>query len=399
MTDEALRRIDVLIQVGMRLARSATSGRVLLARIAETIDPAWMASPWGDPIEAELRSARASACQPVAMRQIERALRDAWGHPATEELDALDPEPVAVTPLAQVHRGVLDGAPVAVKVLRPGLAATVRQDLALVDGLRRPLAAAFPGLDAPAVLHEFRERALEELDLEHAASVQRGFHRALRRHPVLTVPAPHTGLCRQGVLVSDWIDGVPLHRAADPDGAAAMLLVFVLGSARTGTMYAGPDPDDVLVLADGRVAILGFGASRTIAPDRLAAATAALHGFAAGDPAALGSALERLGWLPSLHAPTALALTQQTLSALGEAAPARLDGEAIVEARTRLLDQPGPLSALILAGAVADADLWPALAVIRLFASIARVGATGPWRELARAALADGWEAAVPGHA
>jgi hypothetical protein len=396
MTDEALHRIDVLVQVGMRLARSAKSGRVLLARIAETIDPAWMPSPWGDPIDAELQAARASACEPVAMRQIERALRDAWGRKPTEELDELDPRPVAVTPLSQVHRGVLDGAPVVVKVLRPGLAATVRQDLALLDGLRRPLAAAFPGLDGPAVLHEFRERALEELDLEHAASVQRGFHRALRRHPIFTVPAPYTALCREGVLVSEWIDGVPLRHAADRDAAAALLVVFVFGSARTGTMYAGPDPDDVLVLPDGRVAILGFGSSRTIAPDRLAAATAVLHGFADGDPAALGSALERLGWLPSPHAPAALSLIQQTLSALGDAEPVRLDGEAIVGARTRLLDQPGPLSALILAGAVADADLWPALAVIRLFASIARVGATGPWRELARAALADGWEA-VPG--
>jgi len=68
--------------------------------------------------------------------EVERALRAAWGAAPMEELDELDPEPAAVTPTSQVHRGELDGAPVAVKVLRPGVAASVRQDLALLEGLR-----------------------------------------------------------------------------------------------------------------------------------------------------------------------------------------------------------------------------------------------------------------------
>ena len=54
MTDEAFSRIDALIQVGLRLARSAPSGRVLLARIADAIDPTWIPRPWGDTIVAEL---------------------------------------------------------------------------------------------------------------------------------------------------------------------------------------------------------------------------------------------------------------------------------------------------------------------------------------------------------
>jgi hypothetical protein len=33
--------------------------------------------------------------------------------------------------------------------------------------------------------------------------------------------------------------------------------------------------------------------------------------------------------------------------------------------------------------------------VAQLFATIARIGATGAWRELARAALREGWDAPV----
>jgi hypothetical protein len=48
---------------------------------------------------------------------------------------------------------------------------------------------------------------------------------------------------------------------------------------------------------------------------------------------------------------------------------------------------------LVVAGRLAPADLWPARGLAQLFATIARVGATGRWRELARATLRDGWEA------
>jgi hypothetical protein len=396
MTDDALQRIDMLIQVGLRLARTASSGRVLLAKVAETIDGGWLASPWGDEIAADLTAARAGACEPVAIKQIERALRDAWGRAPTDQLDDLDREPVATTPLAQVHRGVLDGAPVAVKVLRPGLAAAVRQDLSLLDGLRRPLRTAFPALDAAATLHEFRERVLEELDLESEASVQRRFHRALRRHPFLTVPAPHTELCHPEVIVSEWIDGVTIAGAdpGDRDTAAAQLVTFVLGSARTGTMYVGPALEDVRVLAGGRLAILGFGASRQVQPGRVDAAVAALPGFADGDPAVLAAAMDQLGWMGASDAATLLELWRHGLADLGGADPVALDSDAIVAARDRVLERPELVGALIAGGTIPAADLWPMLAVARLFATIARTGATGAWRELAGTAVSGGWDSA-----
>jgi predicted unusual protein kinase regulating ubiquinone biosynthesis (AarF/ABC1/UbiB family) len=395
MSEDAFVRIDRLIGVGLRLARSATSGRVLLARIAAATDPALIPRPWGDTIVTELEAARVAACVPIEMRRVERVLRDAWGSRPADELDELEREPVAVTPTSQVHRGVLDGAPVAVKVLRPGLATSVRQDLTLLDGLMRPLRAAFPALDAGAVLDELRERALEELDLENEAGVQRRFHRALRNHPYLMAPAPVTRLSHHDVLVSEWVDGVPLHRAADPDTAAARLLVFVLGSARFGTIYADPDPEDVLVLRDGRLAILDYGLTRTVESDRLDVSAVALEAFTNGDQDAFGSALGQLGWLPAGHGSEALALAQRTLGPLAGADSVRLDTDAVLEAGRRMLTAPEQLAELILAGALPAPDLWPALAVGQLFAVITRVGACGPWRELARAALRDGWNATV----
>src|SRR6185437_2313651 len=101
---EELRRLDALLTNGLGLARRARSGRLLLARIADSIDLAWIPRPWGDEIAAELEAAQGTASEPLAFSAIERVLRDAWGTHPEDELDDLDPDPVAVTPGAQVHR-------------------------------------------------------------------------------------------------------------------------------------------------------------------------------------------------------------------------------------------------------------------------------------------------------
>lgn len=399
MTPEALRRIDTVIRVGLRLARTARSGRVLLARIAEAIDLDWLPRPWGEEIVTELKAARATAAEPIAMEQIERVLRAAWDAPPKEVLDELDAEPVASTPGSQVHRGVLEGEPVAVKVLRPGLAATVRGDLALLEGLLAPLGAAFPALDPGAVLEEFRERVLEELDLEHEASVQRRFHRALRQHPFLSVPAPVMRLAEEGVLVSEWVEGVPLWRAPDPDQAAARLVLFGLGAARWGAIHADLVPDDVLILPDGGLAILDLGATREVEPERVALSARSFEALLADDVEAFSGALEQLGWLPRSHGESALRLVCEVLGPLGPlggGGPVRLDGDAVMAARDRLFERPDAVSQLVLAGKLMPEDLWPARGLGQLFATIARAGATGDWLELSRNALDEGWNRAGP---
>lgn len=395
MPPEALRRIDTLIQVSVRLAKSAPSGRILLARVANAIDPAWIPRPWGDEIAADLEAATAATRDPLKPRVVERTLRDAWGLPPSNELDDFDPDPVAVTPTSQVHRGVVDGAPVAVKVLRPGIAATVRQDLKLLQGLLVPIGEAFPGLDAGALASEFAEGVLDELDLEHEATAQRRFHRALRDHPLVMVPAPLMRLAHERVLVSEWVEGVPMWSTPDPGAAAARLVLFVLGAARSGMVHADPGPDDALVLADGRLAILDFGAVRAVDPERVAVAAVALEAFVVDDQDEFGKALEQLGWLPASHAPVAIELARDVLAEFAGPDPVRLDSAAVIAARDRLFVQPEQLSQLILAGALPAEDLWPARSITQLFGAIARVGTTGRWRELARAAIRDGWDAGI----
>ncbi len=396
MADDATNRLDALLQIALRLARSSPSGRVALALVRRSIEPEWLL-PWGEQILAQLNAALTTAGAPMPFTEVERVLRDSWGVPPGDELDELDPEPVTVTPVAQTHRGILDGEPVAVKVLRPGLATSVRQDLSLLESLAGPLGAAFPAIDPRAILAEVRERVLDDLDLEHEATVQRGFHRALRGHPLFCVPRPITRLAFDSVLVTEWIEGIPLSAAEDRDGPAALLVLFAAGATRWGTAHADLDPEKVLVLPDGRIAVVDFSATRTVESSRADLTTQMLDAFALADSEALASILERLGWLPATTAPSAEDLIRHALGELAGDTAALLDSATVLSVRDRLLERPDELLSMLLDGALPPEDLWPARGTAQLFGTIARIGATGQWRDLLRAGLRDGWEARLPG--
>jgi hypothetical protein len=392
-------RIDTLMQIALRLARSTTTGRIALVKAADHIDPSWIPSRLDASLGEVLRQAGAARPQPIPFAEVERILQQAWGvRRVSEELDSLDPTPVAITPLAQVHRGVHAGAPVAVKVLRPGLTSAVRQDLTLADTLLAPAAGIVPGLDPAALLAEARERIMDELDLDHEAAMMRRFARALRDGPVLA-PLPVTVLCRETVLVSTWLEGTSLASAlaagdvgCGHDITAAALLQFVIGGLREGLVHCDLDLDDVLLLADGRIGVVDYGAVASFPRERADLALAAVSAFAAGDADGLDAALAGLGLLEPGHGAAALALAQAVLGDLGGPDTTRLDAAAVRGLADRLarVDQSAGLE-LALAGRPVPGDLYPARGLSQLVSVLARIGASGVWREQVAGALEHGW--------
>ena len=332
------------------------------------------------PVAARL--AAAGTPEPLGAKEVHRRLRGAWGRPAGKVLDDLEDEPAAVTPAAQVHRGVLDGAAVAVKVRRPGVAEALRGDLALADAVAPLFAGLVPAADVGALAREVRERALDELDFEHEAGVQRTVARALRRHPDLVVPMPHTALGREDVLVADWVDGTPVRDLAgapeaDRRRVAELAVRFFLGGARLGTVHADAHPDDVLLLADGRVAVLDFGASARVAPGRADDAADLLEALAGDDARGAGAALEALGWLRADDGPAAHRLGREVLADLLEPS-ALLDAGALRATTDRGLRRLRHGLALAGRSPVPPPDLWPLRGAGRARAAAGRASRSAP---------------------
>ena len=374
--------LRALLDVGGALLRQSANGRLLLGRTAGIVAPEVFPEALA-PLEAALDRARVKGSEPLAPKQVEKALRGAWGRPPGKVLDALDlDEPAAVTPLAQVHRGVLAGAPVAVKVRRPGLDNAVRADLALLDALRPPLAGAFSALDGAVLLRRIREQALDELDLEHEAAQQRAVGRALRDVAGLVVPATHTELAGSAVLVSAWLDGPTLagHDPADPSEVARVLLAAHVTAARAGLVLIDPRPNHVVLLDDGRVGLLGTGNAVAADRARLALLLTLPAALRDDDPARFaGIAVDDLRLLPdAATAGDAHALLRDLLGDL-LTGPARADAAALEAVGTRGLRRLPEVFALLSRGAPDPGDVWLARGMAQLAAVLGLIGAEEDW--------------------
>jgi hypothetical protein len=395
------------------LLADAPSTRLALAHLAGVLPPGADAELPPE-LRRRLQAAAADGRVPMPTDHVERQLREAWGR-VDGVLDELDPEPAAVRPGGQVHRGVHDGAPVAVKVRRPGLGPVVRGDLVLVEQAARMVAGAVPGIDVAGLLSEVRERVLDEFDLEHEASVQRAFARALRSSGRFVVGLPVSELSAETVLVTPWVEGTPLSELASvtsPEadgsgdrrrnassarlGAAHALVAFHLGAARFGTVHADPDPRDALLTLDGRLAILDFGATARLPSDRLDLGTAALDALAERDGAGLARALDALGWLPEAtddDGATLLGWAERVLGAFLDG-PAVLDPDAVGDVLERAGQAAPGGASLAQRTRVAPRDLWPLRGVGQLALALAPLGVEADWLALAREALARGWDGA-----
>ena len=123
-----------------------------------------------------------------------------------------------------MHRATLhDGRDVAVKVQYPGIAEAIHADLQNLRLGLRLLSAIAPGIDTGEIATEIRERISEELDYELEATHQRAMARIYRGHPFIHVPQVMTELCRERVLVSEFVDGerLPAMKARPSPSATA----------------------------------------------------------------------------------------------------------------------------------------------------------------------------------
>jgi predicted unusual protein kinase regulating ubiquinone biosynthesis (AarF/ABC1/UbiB family) len=281
---------------------------------------------------------------------------------------------------------VRDGTPVAVKVLRPGLAGAVRNDLALLDVLAPPLRQVFDAIDAGTILREIRETALDELDLEHEASTQRQLRRTLRGIDGLVVPAPDMERSGEAVLVCELLEGRtladPKAKVADPSAVARTLVAAHVAAARAGLVLTDPRPGHVVLMSEGRVGLLGAGLARPVARDRTAAALEALVAWRAGDQDGFATIVaDRLALLPTADALKAYGLAAVVLGEILNG-PTTLDGPALAAIAQRGLDHL--TAALQLAATVTPHphDLAVVRSVGQLASVLARLGATEDWGAL-----------------
>jgi ubiquinone biosynthesis protein len=256
--------------------------------------------------------------EPAPWDQVQEVLAQSFGVPVDQVFAELDPEPAAAASIAQVHKARLrcaDGAGdvVAVKVQRPGIRATVEQDLDILQRLAVTLekrASWARAVGAVGVARGFAAAMREELDFRVEASnmaviaaTWSAQQRAVGGQVPVVMPGLYQELSTEHVLVIEWLDGISL-RAAGPliddrgldraELTGTLLRSVIYQITEGGAYHADPHPGNVLLLADGRLALLDFGSVGRLDAQQRAALQNLLLAIGRGDPAALRDALLEL---------------------------------------------------------------------------------------------------------
>lgn len=220
---------------------------------------------YGKPYREALTKLQREA-PPLPAAKVHRVLDAQLGTKWRDRFTSFDDTPVASASIGQVHKAVWsDGREVAVKIQYPGADEALRADLKTIQRLVSVFKQLAPGADIEGVVSELIERTEMELDYRLEADNQRAFAKAYENDPHFAVP--HIVASAPKVVIAEWMDGIPMSviiREGTPEQRDLMgtrLTELTFGAPkRLEMMHGDAHPGNFMLLPDGRMGVIDFGA-------------------------------------------------------------------------------------------------------------------------------------------
>lgn len=213
---------------------------------------------------------------PFEYALVEQILIDTYQKPVDQVFSQFDKTPIASASVAQVHFAhLMDGKPVAVKILRPGIASVIQKDIKLLDSaawLIQALLSDGKRLRPREVVADFSQHINNELDLMLEAANCSLLGRNFPNSPLLQVPEVYWDWCHEQVMVMERMNGTPVSQVDKlrgmgidiPKLARDGVEIFFTQVFRDGFFHADMHPGNIQVADDGRYIALDFGIMGTL---------------------------------------------------------------------------------------------------------------------------------------
>ena len=216
--------------------------------------------------------------EPIPFAEVREVVEAELGATIGERFSDFSMDPLASASIGQVHAATLrNGHEVVVKVQRPGVRETVREDM---EVLARLATVADNRTDAGRrfgfgqLLGQFRRSLAGELDYRREARNLVTFGELTADYPHLVVPQPVMEYTTSRLLTMDRIEGrkitdIGRFGLTDIDArpiVEELFRAYLRMILDQGVLHADPHPGNLLLMDDGRLALLDLGMTASVPP-------------------------------------------------------------------------------------------------------------------------------------
>jgi predicted unusual protein kinase regulating ubiquinone biosynthesis (AarF/ABC1/UbiB family) len=216
---------------------------------------------------------------PLPFAEIEAVIKSEYGD-YSRRFSRLDERPLASASLGQVHRArLLDGREVVLKILKPGIEATIDTDFAILYFVFRLLSrfrVFREHADFLQILSEFVRVTGDELNFRREAYIAAEFKRDFARFDYVSVPEIFAEHCTARIIVMEYLAGDRINnvdswlsRNNDPALIARRIVeLYVEQFLSMRFIHFDPHPGNLLISSDNRIVLVDYGMAGEIS-DRM----------------------------------------------------------------------------------------------------------------------------------
>jgi predicted unusual protein kinase regulating ubiquinone biosynthesis (AarF/ABC1/UbiB family) len=246
---------------------------------------------------------------PEDFEEIRRLLQDEIGDPH-EVYDSFDEEALSGASIAQVHRAVLDGDDVVLKIRRPGLEERVDTDLRVIGVLAPLVRRLFVRMgqeshaeSAKNIVEELEKTIHEEMDFDREAAIMTEIRENFERDGLderVIVPYAYPEYSTERVITMEYVEGIAVKHTDEirEKGHDVEEIVDAIADAylhmafRHDVFHADPHQGNLAVAPDGRAVIYDYGIAQRPPEEIQEKWTRMFMGVGMRDPGMVVDALE-----------------------------------------------------------------------------------------------------------
>lgn len=243
-----------------------------------------------------------SNVSPLPYDILEPVLNKAFALPAQQIFDHIDRTPLASGSIAQVHRAVLSGQEVILKIQRPDIRSSIEADLRIMSLLASVAENNVPTLrryTPVKVIRQFSISMRRELDFTREARASDRIRAAFGKTNYMIIPKVYWDYTSPLVSVQEYIKGIPANQlqAIDDAGLDRKKLAlrgvdaFLKMALEDGFFHADPHPGNFFYLEGNKLALIDFGLVGSLTDQRRRQLAQLLQGAVDADSQAISDVL------------------------------------------------------------------------------------------------------------